>query len=54
MGDYYTQEEVDRMLADLRAEMIQYMNKQIILGKIAPSALETSLFLEDVTPEEEP
>ena len=46
--DWYSAEEVDQLLKELRDELLLYMDKQIILGNDTPDPSETSLYL-DVT-----
>lgn len=43
---YYTAAEVNAMMERQRNELIEYINKQIILGTTTPDPSETSLYLQ--------
>lgn len=43
---YYTAAEVNALMESQRNELIEYINKQIILGTTTPNPDETSLYLQ--------
>ena len=44
--DYYTRKEVNELLAQQRAALMEYVNKQIKMGNLTPNPDETSLYME--------
>lgn len=43
---YYTAGEVNAMLLQMREELIEYINKQIVMGTANPDPKDTSLFIQ--------
>lgn len=45
MATYYSAEEVDEMLEKTRQELIDYVNKQIVMGREDPDNIDANMYL---------